>query len=189
MYGYEIPMDSAFVKSWTVHAITVTDCPVIWQSKLWTEIVLLTMEVKIINVKNSCWELFHIMDMVKLTTCWQCYYQYFDSGGKCMCFNFDHYAPKTTWFCKAIMMRSWREESNFLKLIQSSSQMICSPKDFQRQLLSTWGKIWRDGELDKYALERECRECLLVTLLFGEAKVVYLRVTFLCYTLLHVCNC
>ena len=40
MYGHEKPTDPSCVKSRTEFVITVSDCPVFWQSKLQTEIAL-----------------------------------------------------------------------------------------------------------------------------------------------------
>jgi hypothetical protein len=68
MYGHEEHTDPACVKSLTGFIITFADCPVFWQSKLQTEMALLTMEAKIIVLSACCRELFPIMDMVSSVT-------------------------------------------------------------------------------------------------------------------------
>ena len=47
MYGHENITDPACVKSKTGYIITVHDCPILLQSKLHREPVLLTIEVKV----------------------------------------------------------------------------------------------------------------------------------------------
>ncbi len=64
MYGHEGHTDPACAKSWTGFIITFADCPVLWQSKLQTEMALSAMEAKIIALAACCRELFPIMDMV-----------------------------------------------------------------------------------------------------------------------------
>ena len=54
------------MKSRTGFVITVSDCPVLWQSKLQTETALSTMEAEIVALAHSCRELFPIMDMVQV---------------------------------------------------------------------------------------------------------------------------
>jgi hypothetical protein len=66
MYGYENSSDPSCVKSRTGFVITVTNCPVLWQSKLQTETALSAMEAEIIAPAHCCQELFPIMDMVSL---------------------------------------------------------------------------------------------------------------------------
>ncbi len=66
MYGYENLSDPSCVKSRTAFVITVTNCPVLSQSKLQTETALSTMEAEIIALAHCCRELFPIMDMVSL---------------------------------------------------------------------------------------------------------------------------
>jgi hypothetical protein len=46
MYGYECDDNTSCVKSWTGYVINVANCPVTWQSKLQTEMVLSTMEAE-----------------------------------------------------------------------------------------------------------------------------------------------
>ena len=66
LYGYEQVTDPTCVKSHTGFVITVSDCPVLWQSKLQTETALSTMEAEIVALAHSCRELFPIMDMVQV---------------------------------------------------------------------------------------------------------------------------
>ena len=62
MYGNDKATDSACVNTRTVYAITDANLPVIWQSKLQTEIDLSTMEAEIIAMYHIYKELFTIMD-------------------------------------------------------------------------------------------------------------------------------
>jgi hypothetical protein len=68
MYGHEDHTDPACTKSRTGFIITFAECPVLWQSKLQTEMALSTMEAEIIALSACCRELFPIMDMVKSLT-------------------------------------------------------------------------------------------------------------------------
>ena len=45
--------------------ITLSDCPVLWQSKLQTEITMSTMEAEYVALSASCRELFPIVDLAK----------------------------------------------------------------------------------------------------------------------------
>ena len=65
LYGYETVTDPASVKSRTGFLITVSDCPVVWVSKLQTETALSTMEAEIIALAHCCRELFPVVDIVK----------------------------------------------------------------------------------------------------------------------------
>ena len=64
MSGHEKINDPSCVKSRPDHVITVTDCSVLWQSKLWSEIALSTMEAEVIRLAHSCMDLPPIIDMV-----------------------------------------------------------------------------------------------------------------------------
>jgi hypothetical protein len=63
LYGYEDVTDPANVKSRTGFLITVSDCPVVWVSKLQTETALSTMEAEIIALAHCCRELFPVVDI------------------------------------------------------------------------------------------------------------------------------
>ena len=65
LWPHEDPHDSTSVKSRTGFVITVSDCPVMWQSKLQTEIALSTMEAEYVALSMSCKELFPIIDIVR----------------------------------------------------------------------------------------------------------------------------
>jgi hypothetical protein len=65
MYGYESITDPACAKSRTGFVITVSDCPMVWVSKLQTETALSTMEAEVIALAHCCRELFPVMDIVK----------------------------------------------------------------------------------------------------------------------------
>ena len=65
LYGYEKPNDPACAKSRTGFLITVSDCPMVWVSKLQTETAMSTMEAEIIALSHCCRELFAVVDIVK----------------------------------------------------------------------------------------------------------------------------
>ena len=65
LWSHEDANDPVCVKSRTGFVITVADCPVLWQSKLQTEIALSTMEAEYVALSSSCKELFPIIDLVK----------------------------------------------------------------------------------------------------------------------------
>jgi hypothetical protein len=56
--------DPACAKSRTGFIITFAECPVLWQSKLQTEMALFTMEAEVIALFACCRELFPIIYMV-----------------------------------------------------------------------------------------------------------------------------
>jgi hypothetical protein len=68
MYGHEEQTDPACAKSHTEFIITFAECPVLWQSKLQTEMAFSTMEAKVIALSACCRELFLIIDMVSSLT-------------------------------------------------------------------------------------------------------------------------
>ena len=65
LYGHEKVTDPACVKSRTGFLITVSDCPMVWVSKLQTETALSTMEAEIIALSHCCRELFPVCDIVE----------------------------------------------------------------------------------------------------------------------------
>ena len=65
LYGHEKVTDPACAKSRTGFLISVSDCPMVWVSKLQTETALSTMEAEIIALAHCCRELFPVMDIVK----------------------------------------------------------------------------------------------------------------------------
>ena len=65
LWGHEHPQDPHCVKSRTGYVITLAGCPVLWVSKLQTEIALSTMESEYVALSTSCKDLFPIMDLVQ----------------------------------------------------------------------------------------------------------------------------
>jgi len=65
LYGYELNTDPACAKSRTGFLITVSDCPMVWISKLQTETALSTMEAEINALAHCCRELFPVIDIVE----------------------------------------------------------------------------------------------------------------------------
>ncbi|KAL7481690.1 hypothetical protein ACHAW6_011130 [Cyclotella cf. meneghiniana] len=64
LYRHEKTLDPACAKSHTGFLISVSDCLMVWVSKLQTETALSMMEVEIITLANCCYELFPVMDIV-----------------------------------------------------------------------------------------------------------------------------
>ena len=64
LYGYEDSLDPVCVRSRTGFVICVASCPILWQSKLQTEIATSTMEAEIVALGACCKELMPIIDMV-----------------------------------------------------------------------------------------------------------------------------
>ena len=64
LYGHEKVTDPACAKSRTGFLIAVSDCPMVWVSKLQTETALSTMEAEIIALAHCCRELFPVVDTV-----------------------------------------------------------------------------------------------------------------------------
>jgi hypothetical protein len=64
LYGHEDPQDPHCARSRTGYVINVFGCPVLWRSKLQTEIALSTMEAEYVALSQSCKDLFPIMDLV-----------------------------------------------------------------------------------------------------------------------------
>ena len=64
LWNHELPDDPHCVRSRTGYVITLSDCPVIWVSKMQTTIALSTMEAKYIALSQSCKDLLPIMDLL-----------------------------------------------------------------------------------------------------------------------------
>jgi hypothetical protein len=64
LYGYETNSDPACAKSHTGFLMTVSDCPMVWVSKLQTETALSTMEAEVNALAHCCRELFPVIDIV-----------------------------------------------------------------------------------------------------------------------------
>jgi hypothetical protein len=65
LWNHERPDDPHCVRSRTGYVITLARCPVLWASKMQTEIALSTMEAEYIALSTACRELFPLID--KLT--------------------------------------------------------------------------------------------------------------------------
>ena len=65
LWGHEHPQDPHCVRSRKCYVITLAGCPVLWSSKLQTDIALSTMESEYVALSTSCKDLFPIMDIVK----------------------------------------------------------------------------------------------------------------------------
>ena len=65
LWGYEHPQDPHCARSRTGYVITLAGCPVLWTSKLQTEIALSTMEAEYIAMSTSCKDLFPLVDLIK----------------------------------------------------------------------------------------------------------------------------
>ncbi len=69
LWNHEHPDDPHCVRSRTGYVITLAHCPVIWASKMQTEIALSTMEAEYIALSTSCRDLFPLMDkLIELTS-------------------------------------------------------------------------------------------------------------------------
>eukprot|EP00804_Cyclotella_cryptica_P026596 CCRYP_014020-RA/>CCRYP_014020-RA protein AED:0.15 eAED:0.08 QI:0/0/0/0.75/0/0/4/0/791 len=64
LYGHEDSQDPHCARSHTGYLITVFNYPVLWKSKLQTEIALSTMEAECVALSTSCKDLFPIVDLI-----------------------------------------------------------------------------------------------------------------------------
>jgi hypothetical protein len=64
LYNNENAQDPHCVRSRTGYVICVANCPVIWKSKLQTEIALSTMEAEYVALSTSCKDLFPLLDLI-----------------------------------------------------------------------------------------------------------------------------
>ena len=65
LWGHEHPQDPHCARSRTGFVILLAGCPVLWSSKLQTEIALSTMEAEYVALSTACKDLFPIMDLVQ----------------------------------------------------------------------------------------------------------------------------
>ena len=65
LWGHEHPQDPHCARSRTGYVITLAGCPILWVSKLQTEIALSTMEAEYVALSSACKDLFPVMDVVK----------------------------------------------------------------------------------------------------------------------------
>lgn len=69
LWNHEKADDPHCVRSRTGYVITLAHCPIIWASKMQTEIALSTMEAEYIAMSTACRDLFPLMDkLVELTS-------------------------------------------------------------------------------------------------------------------------
>jgi hypothetical protein len=64
LYNTEDAQDPHCVRSQTGYVICVANCPVIWKSKLQTEIALSTKEAEYVALSTSCKDLFPLLDLI-----------------------------------------------------------------------------------------------------------------------------
>jgi hypothetical protein len=65
LYGHEDSQDPHCARSRTGYIILAFNCPVLWRSKLQTEIALSTMEAEYVSLSTACKDLFPVIDLVK----------------------------------------------------------------------------------------------------------------------------
>jgi hypothetical protein len=65
LYNHEDSQDPHCVRSRTGYVILVSGCPVLWCSKLQTEIALSTMKAEYISLSQACKDLFPLLDLIK----------------------------------------------------------------------------------------------------------------------------
>jgi hypothetical protein len=65
LYGHEDVQDPHCARSRTGYVITAFGCPVLWRSKLQTEIALSTMEAEYVAISAACKDLFPVVNMIK----------------------------------------------------------------------------------------------------------------------------
>jgi hypothetical protein len=113
--------DPHCVRSQTGYVICLSNCPVLWKSKLQTEIALSTMEAEYVTLSTSCRDLFPLIDITnKLCTALQIKMQakthmhikiHKDNVGALMLGKLEpqrmtprskHYVVKYHWFCEHI---------------------------------------------------------------------------------------
>jgi hypothetical protein len=65
LYGHEDSQDPHCARSRTGYIILAFNCPVLWRSKLQTEIALSTMEAEYVSLSTACKDFFPVIDLVK----------------------------------------------------------------------------------------------------------------------------
>jgi hypothetical protein len=65
LWNSDDKQDPHCVRSHTGYVICLSDCPVLWVSKLQTEIALSTMEAEYVSLSTSCRDLFPMIDLTK----------------------------------------------------------------------------------------------------------------------------
>ncbi|KAL7461645.1 hypothetical protein ACHAXS_003698 [Conticribra weissflogii] len=64
LYGHEDPQDPHCIKSCAGFVILVANCPILWKSRLQTEIAMSAMEAEYVALSMACKELFPLVAMV-----------------------------------------------------------------------------------------------------------------------------
>ncbi|EJK62065.1 hypothetical protein THAOC_17338 [Thalassiosira oceanica] len=65
LWGHEHPQDPHCVRSRTGFLINLSGCPVVWSSKLQSEIALSTMEAEYVALSTACRSLFPVADLLR----------------------------------------------------------------------------------------------------------------------------
>jgi hypothetical protein len=65
LWNRDDKQDPHCIRSRTGYVICLSDCPVLWVSKLQSEILLSTMEAEYVSLSTSCRDLFPIIDLTK----------------------------------------------------------------------------------------------------------------------------
>jgi hypothetical protein len=65
LWGRDNKQDPHSVRSRTGCVICLANCPILWKSKLQTEIALSTMEAEYVALSTSCQDLFSLIDVTK----------------------------------------------------------------------------------------------------------------------------
>ena len=65
LYGHEDSQDPHCARSRTGFVILAFGCPVLWKSKLQTEIALSTMEAEYVAISTACRDLFPVVDLIR----------------------------------------------------------------------------------------------------------------------------
>jgi hypothetical protein len=65
LWNRDSVQDPHCVRSRTGYVINLADCPVLWKSRLQTEIALSTMEAEYVALSTSCRDLFPLIDLTK----------------------------------------------------------------------------------------------------------------------------
>jgi hypothetical protein len=65
LYGYEDVQDPHCARSRTGYVILAFGCPVLWSSRLQTELALSTMEAEYVAMSSACKDLFPVVDVIR----------------------------------------------------------------------------------------------------------------------------
>ena len=65
LWGYEDDQDPVCVKPWTGYMLTLGDCPILWVSRLQTEIALSTLEAEYVALSLAMRELLPMRELLQ----------------------------------------------------------------------------------------------------------------------------